>query len=182
MSFFENLFRAGVSSVIAFVERTIDEGKLEESIAALSFNDLNEAFEGRKTSFLDDVETGVRNYIIGTGKQCVAVVEKMGYYERTHELHLDNATTFAEVLISFMRRKQYNGHDLDSALNKPVTELIEEKYTAFFKSFDKEISEEFITILREDGYLRDRFVERLCDKVIDEVSSEVREKVVHKIA
>src|SRR5271155_2732479 len=112
MSFFENLLKAGVASVVEFIENALDEGKLEESIAALSFDDLNKSFEGRKTSFLNDVETSIRNYIIGTGKQCVAVVEKMGFSERTHELHLDNARSFAEVLICFMRGRQYNGHDL----------------------------------------------------------------------
>ena len=106
----------------------------------MSFDGLSHIFDTDKTVFLNDVERSIRSYIIGTGKQCIAIVEKIpkstgGYAMYKHELHLDsNLPEFAEVLIKFIRRKRHDGHDLDSALTEPVLGIIEEKYVALYNS------------------------------------------------
>lgn len=156
------------------------------------FQKLSQIFEADKTAFLDDVEGSVRLYIVGTGKQCIAIVEKipkstgaagdqdLQYHLYKHELHLDpDLPEFAKVLIRFIRRKRHDGHDLDSALTEPILEIIEDKYVKLFESHGKEICSEFLEALKKDNVLLNSFVERLADKVSGKIAKKARAKIVH---
>jgi len=155
------------------------------------FQKLSDIFEADKTAFLDDVQTSVRSYIIGTGKQCIAIVEKIPtstpasgdqvqYHLYKHELHLDSdLAEFAQVLIHFIRRKPHDGHDLDSALTEPVLEIIEDKYVKLFESHGEEISSEFLEALKKNNILLNSFLERLADKVSGKIATKIRTKIVH---
>jgi hypothetical protein len=154
----------------------------------MSFEGLSHVFDADKTAFLDDIEKSISLHVIGTGKQCIAMVEKIPkttgeyppYTLYKHELHLNSGLPeFAEVLIKFIRRKRHDGHDLDSALTEPVLKIIEDKYVALYNSHGEEISSEFLEMLKNDNILLNSFVERLADKVSDKISKEARAKIVH---
>ena len=153
----------------------------------MSFDGLSHIFDADKAAFLDHIEKFIRLYVIGTGKQCIAIVEKIpktGQYPPytlyKHELHLDSSLPeFAEVLIKFIRRKRHDGHDLDSALTEPILKIIEEKYVKLYNSHGEEISSEFLEMLKNDNVLLNSFVERLADKVLGKISKEARARVVH---
>jgi len=151
----------------------------------MSFDGLSHIFDTDKAAFLNDIERSIRLYVIGTGKQCIAIVEKIpkstgGYALYKHELHLDSdLPEFAEVLIKFIRRKRHDGHDLDSALTEPILKIIEDKYVALYNSHGEEISSEFLEMLKNDNFLLNSFVERLADKVSGKISKKARAKIVH---
>lgn len=153
-----------------------------------SFDELSGIFEEDKRAFLDDVEDSIRKYIVSTGKQCIAIVEKIPkastyppeYRLYKHELHMDsNLREFAEVLIKFIRCKQHDRHDLDSALTEPILRVIEDKYVKLFESRGEEISSEFLEMLKRDDILLNSFVERLADKVSGKIAKKARAKIVH---
>ena len=154
----------------------------------MSFDGLSHIFDADKAAFLNDIENSIRLYVIGTGKQCIAMVEKIPttrggsttYTLYKHELHLDsNLPEFAAVLVKFMRRKRHDGHDLDSALTEPILKVIEDKYVALYNSHGEEISSEFLEKLKDDNILLNSFVERLADKVSGKISKKARAKIVH---
>ena len=150
----------------------------------MSFDDLSHILDADKAAFLDEVEKSVRQYVIGTGKQCVAVVEKIptsdGYVSYKHEMHMNRELReFAEVLIKFIRGKRHDGHALDSALTEPILKIIEDKYVALYNTHGEEITSEFLKMLKNDNILLDSFVSRLVDEVLGKVSKKVRAEIVH---
>ena len=152
----------------------------------MSFDGLSYIFEADKAVFLDHIEKSIKLYITSTGKQCIAIVEKIpkpGQYPpyalHKHELHMGpTLPKFAEVLIKFIRRKRHGGHDLDSALTEPILKIIEEKYVELYNFHGEEISSEFLDMLKNDSILLNSFVERLVDKFSGKISKEARAGVV----
>lgn len=162
----------------------------------MSFERIGAVLENDKRAFLDDVEKTVRSYIRGTGKQCIAVVEKIPtgrqeadgspeyrlskhpvefnadfikvLYKSKHPVELN--TDFIKVLYKFMRRKTYNGHEIDSTLTKPVLDIIEEKYVALYKKHGDMISTQVVEMLVKDNVLLNSFVTRLEDKIVKDLS------------
>jgi uncharacterized membrane protein required for colicin V production len=155
----------------------------------MSLQYIGAVFDEDKQAFLDDTQNAIRSYILGTGKQCIAIIEKIpnGYDEdKTPQYRLYMHRTqfeseYAEVLIKFMRRKRYDGHELDSALTQPILEIIEEKYVALYQKHGEQISAEFLKMLRNDDVLLNSFVKRLGDKLVNKLSKEARSRVIHLI-
>jgi hypothetical protein len=89
-----------------------------------------QALNPRKTEFLDGVQRKVNNYILSTGSNCIAVVEKSsdGGILCTYECHMDKLSDFCKVLYKFVRKKQHRNHDLDSALTQPISDIVETAY------------------------------------------------------
>lgn len=139
----------------------------------------------RKSTFLDNVESSVRIYIESTGKQCIAVVEKApngGAILKTWQVHLDDDLgDFCKVLYKFVRKKQYNGHDLDSALTEPISNQVEKAYQEFYKSESEAISSGMLVMLAADDLKLISFVDRITDIALDQFSKQVKKQVVHMV-
>lgn len=139
----------------------------------------------RKEAFLNCVESDVRNYIESTGKQCIAVVEKApngGAILKTWQVHLDDDLgDFCKVLYKFVRKQQYNGHDLDSALTEPISNLVETAYQEFYKSESEAISSGMLVMLAADELKLVSFVDRITDIALEQFSNQVKKQVVHLV-
>lgn len=139
----------------------------------------------RKTTFLDDVESDVRIYIESRGKQCIAVVEKnpiTGDNLRTWEVHLDeDLGHFCKVLYKFVRRQQYQGHELDSAMTEPISNLVETAYQDFYESESEAISSGMLVMLAADESKLTSFMGRISDIALEQFSAQVKERVVHMV-
>jgi hypothetical protein len=171
-------------SLADVVEPTLDQGAPEVSLDSIA-----KSLDGRKDAFLNDLELSIYNYIIGTKKQCIAVVEKIPkgtnpetYTLRKYEMHADNnLDDFIEVLFKFMIHKNHHGHELDSALTDPVVKIVEEKYVQLYKSADSELSEGFVRVFQADQDKLQNFVSRLTNKLSSKLSSKARAQIVHLI-
>jgi hypothetical protein len=119
-----------------------------------NMDDVIELLNERKEAFLDDIESEVRIYIKSTGKQCIALVEKdssSGAILKTWKVHLnDDLRDFCKVLYKFVRKEQYHGHDLDSALTEPMANMVETAYQDFYKSESEAISRGMLVMLAAD--------------------------------
>jgi hypothetical protein len=139
----------------------------------------------RKENFLDDVETDVKIYIKSTGKQCIAMVEKAsdsGIILKTWEVHLnDDLGDFCKVLYKFVRKEQYHGHDLDSALTEPIVNLVETAYQDFYQSESEAISMGMLVMLAADEVNLCSFIDRIADIALQQFSKQVRKQVVHML-
>lgn len=154
----------------------------------MSFEALQQSFENDKEKFLDEIESSIHSYVLSTGKQCIAVVEKdrQNQVVRRHEFPrfkdtVDDLPNFAKAVIKFMRRKTHNGNELDSALTDPVLKIIEEKYVTLYQHHSSEVAEEFLERLKKDNVLLNSFVERLTDKVVSKIAAKTRTQIVHQL-
>jgi hypothetical protein len=139
----------------------------------------------RKEAFLDDIESDVRIYIKSTGKQCIAIVEKnssSGVILKTWEVHLnDDLSDFCKVLYKFVRKEQYHGNDLDSALTEPIANMVETAYQEFYKSESEAISRGMLVMLAADELNLCSFIDRIADIALHQFSKQVRKQVVHML-
>ncbi len=146
-----------------------------------------------KTAFLDDLERSIYSYIVGTGRQCIAIVQKIPkkgsteadspafrYY--SYKLNMDDLGDFVKVLFKFMTKKKHEGYELDSALTAPILEIIEQKFVALYEAHGQEISEELLQAFRKDKILLQSFVGRLSDVVSSKMSEKAQEEIVNLLA
>jgi hypothetical protein len=149
-----------------------------------------------KTTFLDDLERLIFSHIVGTGRQCIAIVQKIPkkgtaeaddhpafrYYLYKCELNKDDLGDFVKVLFKFMMRKKHEGYDLDSALTVPILEIVEQRFVALYEAHGQAISEELLLALRKDEVLLESFVGRLSDAVSSKMSKKAQKEIVNILA
>lgn len=148
-------------------------------------DDTVHALNKRKTAFLNGIEVAVNNYIVSRGRQCIAVVEKdaNGQVRCTWRCDLDDDLGhFCKVLYKFTRRQQYKGHDLDSALTEPITNLVQDRYNEVYESESEAISSGMLTALATDDVKLKDFLDRIADIALSKCSKRVKQHVVHMVA
>jgi len=147
-----------------------------------------------KIPFLNDLEASIHAYIVGTGRQCIAVVQKIPNRGTTdddpaseytlckYELNMNDLGSFVKVLFKFMTKKRHNGHELDSALTVPVLDIVQRKFMDLYEARRQQISHELLRALRTDDFLLECFIRRLSDVVSTRLSREAQRQIVHLIA
>lgn len=139
----------------------------------------------RKGSFLYKVSQDVESYIVSQGCHCIDIVEKGASPEkedvvyRTWRASID--PDFCKVLYRFVRHKLHNNHTLDSALTKPVCDIVTECYVDFYQENADTISAGVLAVLTNDNLILDSFLNRVVDKALSKVSSQVRKRIVHEV-
>ena len=96
-------------------------------------DEVEKGLRRRKTTFLNGVETEVDNYIVSTGKNCIAVVERNsdGSVYCTWDFR-DDMDDLCKHVYQFMRKKKSSGGRLhDSALTDPIVEIVTRRYKDF---------------------------------------------------
>ncbi len=98
------------------------------------------------------------------------------------EVHLNNGLSdFCKVLYKFVRKEQYHGHDLDSALTEPIANMVETAYQDFYSSESEAISRGMLVMLAADELYLCSFIDRIADIALHQFSNQVRKQVVHMI-
>lgn len=88
---------------------------------------------------------------------------------------------FCKVFYRFVRRKQHNGHVLDSALTKPVCEIVSERFEDFYQENADTVSSGVLAVLTQDNLILDSFLNRVADKALSTASKQVRKRIVHLV-
>jgi hypothetical protein len=151
-----------------------------------------------KTTFLDDLERSIHSYIVGTGSQCIAIVQKIPkkgstdadplatrYDLRKYDFDMDDLGDFVKVLFKFMTKKKHEGHELDSALTAPILDIIQQKFADLYEAHGQEISGELLHALRNNNVLLESFISRLSDAVSSnssKMSKKAQKEIVHLLA
>lgn len=119
----------------------------------------------------------------GPSCHCIDIIEKSAEKEDsvycTWRASVD--PDFCKVLYRFVRRKQHNGHVLDSALTKPVCDIVSECYEDFYKENADTVSAGILAVLTQDNLILDSFLNRVADKALSKASKEVRKRIVHLV-
>ncbi|KAK3053790.1 hypothetical protein LTR09_005070 [Extremus antarcticus] len=72
----------------------------------------------------------------------------------------------------------YKGYKLDSALSKPIVDIVIDRWTALFVSQGDAISEGIIKSLVADEVKLKRFLTRISEVALSSVSVKVRNKII----
>ena len=138
-----------------------------------------------KSRFLDEVEEEIKSYIISRKKSCIAICQMKNEDVIHYTWDLDNdIDDFAKVLYHFLKKKPpvYKGYALDSALSKPITEIVIKRWTQLFVKQGDVISKGIIQTLVADKAKLKTFLTRISEVALAGVSKAVEKKIIDKIA
>lgn len=91
------------------------------------------------------------------------------------------SATSARSCTKFVRKQQYHGHDLDSALTEPISNLVETAYQEFYESESEAISSGMLVMLTADELALISLVDRITDIALEQFSSQVQKQAVHMV-
>jgi hypothetical protein len=137
----------------------------------------------RKTAFLNGVETKINNYIVSTGRNCVAVVERNndGSVHCTWDFSSDTDDLCKHVY-QFMRvKRSSSGRIHDSALTDPIVEIVTKDYKDFYASESENISKGVLLALSSNELKLQSFVDRVSDIALKKFSKEAKSQVVQLV-
>jgi hypothetical protein len=144
-----------------------------------SLDSLLDKLGDQEPEFLYRVRSRVHSYVRGTGKECVAIVEKDAYglgRPRTHHIGIDS---YIHVLWCFLRKEPYHHHELDSALTEPVAQIVGECYDEFLKGNSEIISQHFLQQMMENELILEIIMGEALDRAAKKGMSTIRSKAVH---
>jgi hypothetical protein len=134
----------------------------------------------RKAAFLNGVETKVDRYIVSTGKNCIAVIERNndGSVYCTWDFS-DDMDDVCKHVYQFMRKKKSSGGRMhDSALTDPIIEIVTKEYQDFYASESENISNGVLVALASDEIKLQSFVDRISDIALKKLSKEAKNQIV----
>lgn len=143
-----------------------------------------ESLESRKTAFLDTVEIDIYNYIVGTGRQCIAIVQlsRDNIIRCTWRPDLDDDLGhYCKVLYKFVRKQPYKGSDLDSALTEPISNLVEAHYQSFYTQESDAISQGVLVELTRDEAKLQNMADMVADIAMKNLSKQARKQIAHLV-
>jgi hypothetical protein len=146
-------------------------------------DDVEKALRARKNAFLDQTADRIDRYIVSTGKNCIAVVERKadGSIRCTWDFS-DDMDDLCKVIYLFMRKKRAkSGCELDSALTDPIIEIVREEYEEFYQSESENISKGVLTALATDEIKLTKFVDRISAIALQKMSKEAKKQVVRLV-
>jgi hypothetical protein len=143
-------------------------------------DEVEKGLRRRKATFLNGVENKINGYIVSTGKNCIAVVERKsdGSVYCTWDFSND-MDDLCKHVYQFMRKKKSSGGRMhDSALTDPVIDIVTKDYKDFYASESENISKGVLTALASDQIKLKSFVDRLSDIALKDLSREAKHQVV----
>jgi hypothetical protein len=146
-------------------------------------DDVEKALRARKTAFLDKMANRIDSYIVSTGKNCIAIVERNtdGSIRCTWNFN-DDIDDLCKMVYLFMRKKRAkSGCELDSALTDPIIEIVREEYEEFYQSESEAISQGVLTALATDEIKLTKFVDRILGIALHNISDKGKKKVLDLI-
>lgn len=123
--------------------------------------DLARKLGEKKPAFILDVRTSIAAYIKQQGKGCLALVEQKQYSRQRWELSADPG--YVARLIAFCREKPYDGCPIDSALTKPVSDIVTEKFEKLYHESADEIASALMSFIVADKAMSKALTDALLD-------------------
>jgi len=136
-------------------------------------------------SLLSELETSIHSYVKGTGKKCIAIIEKDTSNKVLHTYQVPSlkdfhgVTQFAEIFIKFIRNETLNGNELGSIHTVPIHEIIQEKHPVRFQSTrnSKNWVRKILKRLTSDHTRARKFLQRVTEKTNHKIPEIVRAEI-----
>jgi hypothetical protein len=129
-----------------------------------SLDSLLDKLGAQGPEFLSRVGSRVQSYVLGTGKECLAIVEKDANDHGRSRTYHPGIGNYTHVLGSFLRKVPYNRHTLDSALTEPVARIVGECYDEFLKNNSEIISQHFLLQIMGNDLMLEAIVGEALDR------------------
>lgn len=118
-----------------------------------------------RTSFLNEVESSINHYISHRSwQECLTIVER--YSDGRVRLTWKPSEImegYVKRLIALLRKKKYNGYELDSKLTDGVVELVTKKFEEFYSKNASSLARPLLQQLLNDKI----FVNKLAEQIVD---------------
>ena len=139
----------------------------------------------QKDTFLTEIENEINKYISQrTWQECLTIVQRdsSGEIKSIYEPSIIDSE-YINALITFLRKRQLNGYDLDSKITDNVVTIVTDKFESFYTSnadvFAKPLLDQLLNDKVFTTQLVNTFVDISQDEFPDAVKNQVIEKLIH---
>ncbi len=130
-----------------------------------------------KSQFLDQVQRKIYNNIASlSSADCLTIVEKKSYYDKTWEPS-DSLDGYIPRFIAFLRKKNYDGNELDSILTDKVVGIVVSTYN----SFVQEHKDIFIKPILEETFKNNLIANTIAKQAVERWKSTVPQAIKQKL-
>lgn len=144
--------------------------------------DLVNTLGEKKSDFLVRTELSINAYIRSQGAGCMAIVEKQKDGSVYKIWKLAPSADYAQRLLAFCRRKDFNGRELDSGLTEGVVNLVIREFEDLYDTNSEEIARVFTVFLIKNEVLSRSMVTTLVDsQAIGFTSDKVKGQIISLI-
>lgn len=135
---------------------------------------------GKKTPFLNDVEHSIYSYISGSSWQnCLTLVERRADGSKRFTWYPSEVFDgYTGRLIAFLRKKPYDGYDLDSYLTDGVVARVTKEFENFYADNANALAEPLLKQLMADKV----FVNMLAKEIVEASNSPLSQAMKDKLA
>lgn len=132
-----------------------------------------------KTPFLDEVERSIYAYITSCSwQQCLTLVERRTDGSKRFTWYPSELSDgYTGRLIAFLRKKPYEGYDLDSYLTDGVVERVTKKFEKFYADNSSALAEPLLKQLMADKV----FVNMLAKEIVEASNSPLSQAMKDKL-
>lgn len=143
--------------------------------------DIDKLLLKDKTVFLTTLRTDIYNYVSHcTCAKCLSIMENGTCWKPSNSLD-----GYVPRFIAFLRRKKYNGHELDSALTEHIVLITTESYRKYVQEHSTGIVKPVLEDLLKNKIIIESLATQVVNKWKGTVSIVLRKKLiailVHKI-
>ncbi|MBX3383110.1 MAG: hypothetical protein KF864_06335 [Phycisphaeraceae bacterium] len=139
--------------------------------------DLSGRFAGQKAAFLAEVGQAINSYISEQGSECMTIIEHDG--GSGTRWTIAPTPSYVKRMAAFSTGNRVDGNELDSALTKPVVDLVTERFQRLYESKSDEISQAVVEfIVKDDVLMRSMLGTVLQSQVFHAASSAAKQKVI----
>lgn len=134
-----------------------------------------------KNKFLSDLRENIYDYVSNrTCKECLSITEKEICWEPS-----DSLDGYIPRFIAFLRKKKYNGNELDSALTEKIVSITTSTYNKYIQDNSSTIIKPILQEMLDNKIIIESLAKQIVDKWEGTISYALRQQLVgiliHKI-
>ena len=138
--------------------------------------DLSGRFAKRKCQFLIDLEVDLKKRIRARGKQSLAIIEMQS--AGTRSFPPSTSLEYCKRLIAFVRKKKFDGNEVDVELTGHVVEIVTEHFESLYLGDEEGIAEAVTQAILKDEVAAKLFVEAVLEtSTVTNASEAVKQQV-----
>ena len=136
-----------------------------------------------KKTFLDDVESSIREHIKDKSwQECLTIVERYSWGDIRSTWEPEVSEAYWDRMVAFVKGKNYKGYQLDSKLTDGVVALVTEKFEKFYEGRAEDLSVPLSQQLMQDNVFSELLAREIIEASKGTLPQEIKKQLANQLA
>ena len=157
--------------------------KTETNTMQVDVKSIVDALGKDKKTFLDDVESSIREHIKDKSwQECLTIVERYSWGDIRSTWEPEVSEAYWDRMVAFVRGKNYKGYQLDSKLTDGVVDLVTEKFDKFYEGHADDLSIPLSQQLMKDQVFSELLAREIIEASKGTLPKTIKKQLVNQLA